>query len=680
MSMQHSPTAFEQMMLEYINRARTDPAGEFDALIADADSTTAVQSNITQALRFFGVDLNALRAQFDALSAAPPLAWNGALADAATVHTQLMIEFDQQSHRLPGELSLGARIDAAGYGYSRVAENVFAYTRDPLHGHAGFFIDWGYDAVDDGKSDHSVQGDGIQDAAGHRVAIMQPGHAEIGIAAIDDSADDATDRVGPYALTQNFGNRRDYEAQLLGVVFDDADGDRSYDIGEGLGGITVTAAGAAGTFATTTWDVGGYQLALPDGIYTVTLSGAELAGAVSFSVEMAGRNVKHDAIAGDAVVREGVTPEPDSPTGSAGREALIDPDGRGLLHGDTLPVSAVPEIAGQVYRLYLATLGREPDAEGLQDWAALLLQGMPYLQAVQGFTGSAEFQRAHSDLADETFVALLYDNVLGRPGSPAEIQTWLDLIVTPGLSRDEVVQGFAESAEFRLQTAQAAARFATDHTAPEWQDDVYRLYQATLDRAPDLSGFLGWMEALGGGRDYLDAAGAFVNSAEWQARYGDLSDSDFVAQLYRNVLDRDPDAAGLQGWLDLMADGGSRTEVVQGLAQSVEFATATALDVTTWIRQQGTNDVLNGGTGDTLLAGGALSDSFVFGPSAGRHTVLDLEPWDVIDLQAFGYAGVEEARAQLSCTGSDLVFADAGVIVTFSSTQPGGVTDDMLLI
>ena len=49
--MPQTPTAFEQLLMEYTNRARMRPEEEFDALIADADSVTGVQANITSAIR-----------------------------------------------------------------------------------------------------------------------------------------------------------------------------------------------------------------------------------------------------------------------------------------------------------------------------------------------------------------------------------------------------------------------------------------------------------------------------------------------------------------------------------------------------------------------------------------------------------------------------------------------------
>ncbi|MAY72512.1 MAG: hypothetical protein CME82_13790 [Halomonas sp.] len=72
---------------------------------------------------------------------------------------------------------------------------------------------------------------------------------------------------------------------------------------------------------------------------------------------------------------------------------------------------------------------------------------------------------------------------------------------------------------------------------------VYRLYQATLDRAPDLRGLTNWSERLFTGESGLQqVATGFVNSAEFQATYGALDDAGFVELLYQNVLGRAADA------------------------------------------------------------------------------------------------------------------------------------------
>ncbi len=74
---------------------------------------------------------------------------------------------------------------------------------------------------------------------------------------------------------------------------------------------------------------------------------------------------------------------------------------------------------------------------------------------------------------------------------------------------------------------------------------AYRLYRAALDRAPDIPGLGFQINALDIGFGITDISANFIESPEFQAKYGALNNSQFVTQLYLNVLDRDPDAGGL---------------------------------------------------------------------------------------------------------------------------------------
>ncbi|MEL6957339.1 MAG: CAP domain-containing protein [Pseudomonadota bacterium] len=316
-------TVEEQLALELINRARANPEGEFDEMIADAATQTATASNVTSAIRYFDVDMNLLLSQLQSYDSVDPLAWNNALGDSATTHTELMIEYDQQSHNLPGEPGVGQRMRDAGYdNLTSASESVYAYAYDVEYAHAGFYIDWGFGPG------------GIQDPAGHREAMLNANYKEVGIAWIPEN-DSSTD-VGPNLTTQHFGNRWDYEAQLLGVVIDDMDNDDFYDIGEGLGGIAITATGSQGTFVTASWASGGYQMVLPDGVYTVTFEGTGLDGVVTKSVTISGANKKLDAEASEAVaVEEGLTI-----VGSSGEDDIVgsefDDELRGMQANDTI--------------------------------------------------------------------------------------------------------------------------------------------------------------------------------------------------------------------------------------------------------------------------------------------------------------------------------------------------------
>ena len=256
------PTNEEQELLEIINRLRLDPAGEFDRLILDAANRIGVTNGVTGAINFFNVDLTLFRQQMLAFNAVAPLAWHTALADAAQQHSAQMILTDTQSHQLPGEPDLGQRAINNGYNFSTLGENIFAFASSVIFGHAGFVIDWGFGPG------------GMQTPAGHRNSLLSGNFSEIGID-ITHENNPATS-VGPLVITQDLGNRFNYAPQVLGVVFDDTDGDGFYDAGEGTGGLTVTLVGTPGTFTTTTWATGGYQIVVPQSTYTLTFSGPGL--------------------------------------------------------------------------------------------------------------------------------------------------------------------------------------------------------------------------------------------------------------------------------------------------------------------------------------------------------------------------------------------------------------------
>jgi hypothetical protein len=274
-------------MLELINRARLNPSAELQLLLNSSDP--GVQGGIN----FFKVNKDVLASQWQSLQPVPPLAWNANLATAALTHSQQMLAFDQQSHQLPGEPSLGQRALAAGYDYAFVGENVYASADSPLQSHAAFLIDWGNTAT------------GIQQPPGHRdnTFAPQPGtddpvYTEIGISIVDGIT--GKPNTGPLLITQDLGSRQTPgNPFLLGVVYTDTvKADDFYTVNEGLAGLTVTAVRAtdSAVFTTTTLSAGGYQLAVPAGPYTVTVSGPGLPAPVTRVVSVAAQNVKQDFV------------------------------------------------------------------------------------------------------------------------------------------------------------------------------------------------------------------------------------------------------------------------------------------------------------------------------------------------------------------------------------------------
>ena len=276
MALPTGPSTREQELLELANRLRMRPQEELPLLLNSDDP------DIDNALRFFQVDQNQLRQQWKGLAAVPPLAWNNALGKAARGHSHRMLAAQRQSHQLPGEPVLAARLAGAGYKNANfVGENVFAFAESPIHTHAGFAIDWG-------NGPH-----GIQNPPGHRDNLMSDLFHEVGVSLIDAPPGKS---VGPYLVTQNFGMRRTQGSPfLVGVLYDDRNGDRFFNAGEGIGGATVIATGPAGTFSTASWSAGGYQMQLPPGTYTLIASGAGRRGIATLgNVTITNDNIKRD--------------------------------------------------------------------------------------------------------------------------------------------------------------------------------------------------------------------------------------------------------------------------------------------------------------------------------------------------------------------------------------------------
>ena len=65
---------------------------------------------------------------------------------------------------------------------------------------------------------------------------------------------------------------------------------------------------------------------------------------------------------------------------------------------------------------------------------------------------------------------------------------------------------------------------------------------------------------------------ALIASAEFQTRFGALSNADFVDRMYLSALDRPADAEGRANWTSKLDSGAiQRRDVVQGFAYSDEM-------------------------------------------------------------------------------------------------------------
>ncbi len=363
-------------------------------------------------------------------------------------------------------------------------------------------------------------------------------------------------------------------------------------------------------------------------------------------------------------------------------ETIAGSSGQDVLRGDPEDPAFDP-LSAQVYRLFRATLARDPDPHGVVGWVDWLSGGNHTLtETAGGFTNSREFQDSYGGATDAEFVTLLYNNVLGRDPAPDGLAYWTGQLATGAMDRTEVVIGFSESREFIETTAAAALEVSRAGLRAGWTDEVFRLYQVTLGRDPDVGGLLGWSEHVARGMTLEQAAQGFTQSAEFQLRYGATTDSEFVALLFHNVLGRDPAPAGLAGWTARLADGSyTRAEVVVAFSQAAEFIDNSTDGLIDFMRGLGTDDRIIGGGGDDVLFGGALSDAFVFDTlQPGHDRVVGLDAWDRIELVGFDWSLNATPEDHLSQGADGVIFSAQGVEVTFQGTVLAQITPDMFWI
>ncbi len=101
---------------------------------------------------------------------------------------------------------------------------------------------------------------------------------------------------------------------------------------------------------------------------------------------------------------------------------------------------------------------------------------------------------------------------------------------------------------------------------------VYRLYQAAFNRAPDNAGLAYWIGQGDSNVTLANIAGQFMTSStEFSSKYGSLSNHQFVGQLYQNVLHRPGEAAGVAYWYaQVDTTSQTRAQVLVGFSESAE--------------------------------------------------------------------------------------------------------------
>jgi hypothetical protein len=161
------------------------------------------------------------------------------------------------------------------------------------------------------------------------------------------------------------------------------------------------------------------------------------------------------------------------------------------------------------------------------------------------------------------FFGRLQNDAAGRVVPNGIVGSHTSLVLRGGWPRDALASSIVLSA-------------ATDDRI----GSVDRLYRATFRRSPDDAGLHHWVAQRDAGMPVLGVARRFALSTEFRRTYDPLSDPEFIDRLYRNVLGRAPDQAGLSFWLDRMEGGMTRHHVLASLSESAEHRQRVRVDGT----------------------------------------------------------------------------------------------------
>ncbi|MBB5747591.1 DUF4214 domain-containing protein [Brevundimonas variabilis] len=316
-------------------------------------------------------------------------------------------------------------------------------------------------------------------------------------------------------------------------------------------------------------------------VFVVPRSNQTGTAAADILTSRAGGEVIDGGAGFDAVVYSGVVRQYDVRGGASttvtggpetGRDRLVSIEEARFVDG--VRSFDVDGIAAQVMRLYDATLDRQPDQAGLDVQIRALATGATTLQGLaDAFVASGEFQSRYGTVSNQQFVEQLYRFCLDREGDAPGIAVQVNALNT-GTSRAALVVAFSESPEHRTLTQPIlnAGLWIPDQEALQ----IARLYDATFDRLPDAPGLAAQVAALDAGTSLLTIAAGFAASAEFQDRYGALSNQAFVEQLYRFCLNREGDAPGIAAQVNTLNSGTSRAQLLLNFSESPEHVALTA--------------------------------------------------------------------------------------------------------
>ena len=226
-----------------------------------------------------------------------------------------------------------------------------------------------------------------------------------------------------------------------------------------------------------------------------------------------------------------------------------------------------------IYRLYLNTLKRVPEPNGLFYWYGRLKSADSNesgedsaLDVSKFFFFSKEMQDAN--LSNEEYIERLYNTLLNRKSDEGGKKYWLEVIEKNHIKKEVIFYQFMVSKEFK----DLAKSYNIEVYTPKGllESFVERLYLLILERMFDGSGRAYWTkELLSGQKSASDVVKNFFHSKEFLDR--NVTNERFVYLSYMAILNRQPDKDGWNFWVSKLENNSTRDDIINGFLSSKEF-------------------------------------------------------------------------------------------------------------
>ncbi len=402
-------------------------------------------------------------------------------------------------------------------------------------------------------------------------------------------------------------------------------------------------------------------------------------------------------------------------------------------------------------RLYDTAFDRNAQTDEVQLLAEYITNGVVNTTTLANkIMASTEYTQKYGTLTNLEFVERMYENALGHAPSLADLTNWVGQLNANTTTRAAVMNAISESEEHILtgnvhqvsnNTDTGSTTYTLDHTADAQVagDTVRRLYDAGLGRSATAAEVAAQSQKiLSGSETEAQVAADILALPEFASKYGTLTNTAFVAQIFQNALGRAPTTAESSFWTSALTAGTvSRADFLDGIAESSDHlaimgagysiggtgndyiyapdradnidggAGVNTLDYSllsmsgvsidlnagTAVKANGTTDhltniqnivgssgadTLAGNSGNNMLTGGAGADAFVFTSTFGADTVTDFQAagtaHDLLQFDAAAFSSASAVLAAAQQVGTDVVINSGANSVTLKGLNLSSLT------